>query len=284
VRFHQLAACYDRAARTDARQSGANPGLAFHFHPDTWKPRLGAPGFTAAADWLSRTRPLRPAEPSDDPIAALDRGSAVVAVLSLAEVGRLPRDEKTGEVAARFKLAPLPGTRTYFDNAGKRKSAEQRANYVPYLGSGGWVGVVFKRSPARDAAWDLLAELGSPTAAAARLSDPHLGAGPYRTEHLDESRDQVWLRYGFDAARTRELGGALRRYVRPEVSNPALVLRTPDRAALMASLEAEVRKAATGALAPAEAMKQAQAAWQKHDTARPREELVRWRRNAIGLP
>jgi multiple sugar transport system substrate-binding protein len=208
----------------------------------------------------------------------------VVAVLSLAEVGRLPRDEKTGEVAARFKLAPLPGTRTYFDAAGQRKPAERQANYVPYLGSGGWVGVVFKRVPAQEAAWDLLAELASPTAAAARLSDPNLGAGPYRTEHLDESRDQVWLRYGFDAARMRELSAAMRRYVRPEVSNPALVLRTPDQAKLMALLEAEVRRAASGSLAPAEAMKEAQAAWQKLDAAHAHEELVRWRRNAIGLP
>ena len=80
---------------------------------------------------------------------------------------------------------PLPGTRTYFDAAGKPVRAGPAGNFVPFLGFGGQVGVVFKRSPGAAAAWDLLAELASPSAGLAILNNPALGAGPYRIEHTE---------------------------------------------------------------------------------------------------
>ena len=76
----------------------------------TGQPKVKSPAFLAAAKWLADTRPYRPVEASDNPVAALDTGSAVLAVLSLAEVARLPKDSATGGVQARFKVANLPGT------------------------------------------------------------------------------------------------------------------------------------------------------------------------------
>ena len=214
-------------------------------------------------------------------MAALD-GPAVAAVLSLAEVARLPKDG--GPVAKRFAVAPLPGTRTYFDREGKQHPADRNGNYVPFLGSGGWVAAVRKESAHAAAAADLLADLAGPAGSLAAVSAPASGVGPFRAEHVAPERRDVWLGYGFDAAGTQALFAAMQHYLGSNVINPALALRTPDQAAVMAALDAELRKVARGEATPEDAMKRAAEAWKKLDDARPPEELVRWRRNAVGLP
>jgi len=276
--FQHIAACHDRRGVSDADRKDAAGGLALHFNPDTGAARLEAPAFVAAADWLHRTHKFRPPS-TGDPVEALEKGTAAIAVMSLADLARLPKDG--GQVAAAYRVAPLPGTRTFFDTANKPVRAGPAGNFVPFLGFGGQVGVVFKRSPGAAAAWDLLAELASPPAGLATLNNPALGAGPYRLEHTEPG---VWLGYGFDADRTADLARATARYLGVTVSNPVLALRTPDQAELMAALEAEVRKAATGQASGAEAMKRATEAWRKHDTGQNPDELKRWRRNAVGLP
>ena len=283
--FHQIAACYDRLAVADADRSNASgQGLSLHFQRDSWQHRLGTPGFLATFQWFADTKAFRPPEASDDPIAALDRGSAVVAVLSLAELARLPKDPATGGVSAKFKVAPMPGTRTYFDAAGVRLPAGRQANYVPYLGSGGWIGAVAKSSANAAAAWDLLADVASVAGSSALMSEPAAGIGPFRNEHLDDARDAIWHGYQFDPERSRDLANAVRHYVSANVINPALPLRTPDQAARTTALEVEIRKAATGQLPPAVARANAAESWQKLDATQNPDERTRGRRNSVGLP
>ena len=286
AQFQQIAACYDRRALIDSdlKDLGADAidtGTSFHVQAGVWQSRLTTPGFAAAAGWFARTKPYRPPGTSDDPVAALD-GPATVALLSLAEIGRLPKEG--GQVAKRFKVAPLPGTRTYFDAAGKSHPAARQGNYVPFLGSGGWVAGVRKVSPNAAAAADLLADLAGPAGSLAAVSSSGAGVGPFRVEHVAPERRDVWLGYGFDADGTQALFAAMQRYLGANVTNPALALRTPDQAAVMAVLDAEVRKVAAGESSPEAAMGRADAAWKKLDAARPAEELIRWRRNAVGLP
>ncbi|MCA1683795.1 MAG: extracellular solute-binding protein, partial [Actinobacteria bacterium] len=215
--FQHRAACYDRPARSESNPAGES-GTSFHVQSGTWRPRLSAPAFVAAAAWFAQTRPYRmPDAGGADPVRALD-GPAVLAVLSLAEIARL-RDP-SGEVPAKFRVAPLPGTRAYFDAGGKRADVRQ-VNAVPFLGFGGQVGAVPKKSPHAAAAWDLLAELAGPAGSAAAVSAPGAGVGPFRTEHVDPAREQVWLGYGFDAERTKDLAAAMRRYLGGNVTNPA---------------------------------------------------------------
>ncbi|OWK38728.1 extracellular solute-binding protein [Fimbriiglobus ruber] len=288
--YHQVAACYDRAKVAGGAES-ADPhaterALSFHIQAETGRPRLSAPGFTAAAAWLHAAVPFRAplgGPGGTDPVYALDQGSAALAVLSLAEVGRLPRDP-SGVVAARFRIANLPGTRTYFDPTGQRvpaaRDAGPQGNFVPYLGSGGWVAGVATGCAAPDAGWDLLAELAGVTASLATIGEPTVGAGPFRIEHLDPA---AWIRYGFDKNRTVDLAQGMRHYLGTDVTNPALALRTPDQAALMAALETEVRAAATGKSDPAAAIARAVDAWTTHDAAQKPEDLTKWRRNAVNL-
>lgn len=286
TQFQQIAACYDRRAQSDvdAKKLGADAadtGTSFLVQAGKWEPRLTAPGFVAAAAWFAQTQKYRSSAPSDDPVAALD-GPAAVAVLSLAEVARLPKDG--GQVAKRFGVAPLPGTRTYFDADRKSHQTDRNGNYVPFLGSGGWVAAVRKESANAAAAADLIAELAGPAGSLAAVSAPGSGVGPFRSEHVAPERRDVWLGYGFDAEGTKALFEAMKHYLGANVTNPALALRTPDQAAVTAAIDAELRKVAKGELAPDAAMKRAEDAWKRLDADRPPEELIKWRRNAVGLP
>lgn len=281
--YHHVAACYDRPAMTDtdlAATKGAALVLGFHTDPATGAARIGSPGFRAAAGWLGRVAKFRATGP-DDPVAALSTGPAAFGVLSLAEVGRLPKGPD-GAVDARFGVAPIPGSRAYFGPDAKPRLAARGVNLVPYLGGGGWVGVVFGSSPNQQAAWELLADLASPASATALLSNPALGVGPFRTEHVSAERTAQWQRYGFDADRNRALAAAVREYVGLGLVNPALALRTPDQQPLMAALADAVRKAATGQVPAEQAIDQAVAAWKAHDAGVPADELKKWRRNAAG--
>lgn len=279
--YHQIVACYTHEARATAvPDPDPQENSLFFRMPEGWPHRLDAPAFQAALEWFARTHPFRATTPPDDPVKALDTGTAVMAVLTLAEIGRLPRDGDA--VSARFRVAPLPGTRGYFDATGKLVPVAKQANYVPYLGSGGWVGVVFKRSANAAAAWDLLAELGGRDATTAAVSSPTAGAGPFRSDHIDSS--SIWMRYRFDAARTQALVDAMRHYVGVNVANPTVTMRTPDRATLMGLLEPQVRKAATGQAPAPAAMQAAIAAWHDYEAkTKDRAQVTRWRRNAVGL-
>jgi ABC-type glycerol-3-phosphate transport system substrate-binding protein len=283
--FHFVAACYDRQPLPESAIRGAGlQTLSFHFDAVTGRPRLAAPAFVAAAEFLRRVNRCRMPGPSDDPVTALDTGTAVLAVLTLAEVGRLPKDGDT--VSARFGVAQLPGTQMFFDAAGKTRPPTDRAravNYVPYFGSGGWLGVVRARCESPEAAFELLADLASPARSLDPLSDPALGFGPFRAEHLEQQREAVWQRYDLDPARTQRLVEGLRLYMAATVANPVFAYRGPDQEPLMTELAKHVRAAATGGSTPADAMKAADDAWRKRDASQPPDKLAEWRRKSAGL-
>jgi multiple sugar transport system substrate-binding protein len=277
--FFRVAACYDRPGMTSA--TGVREGsFSLQFDVATGAPRLDAPGFAAAGELFERLAkgncfPPLVAE-ARDPAAAV-AGDASLAVLSLAQLARLPREE--GAVPARFGLAPLPGTRRYHD-PGKGMVAAAEPNYVPYF-SGGRLGVVRTRCASPDAAFDLLAELGGPARSLEVVSTPGLGAGPFRLAHLERDRLHVWYGYGLDARRTRELLQAMQQYVRQESKTPALGLRGPDHDALSAAAAAELGKLVSGTPA-ADVLRSLTAAWNEIDAKTPRETRLRWRKMAAG--
>ena len=290
TQFQQLAVCYDRKAEgdTEGGQGGrAEATLGLHYDPGTGAARFARPSFVAAAKWFADTQKFRatpkPGE-SDDPVAALDTGTAVMAVLSLLDVNRLPRDPVTGAIPGKFGVTALPGTRGYFDADGQPRAAAGDGNYVPFLGTHTLIGAVRKRCQNPQVAWDFLADLARPTGSSATLSDPATGSGPFRREHVDEANDPLWLGYKFDTAGSRDLAQALRKSLALNVANPTTALRLPDHAARLGALEVTVRAVATGKLPPAAGMAQATEAWRQLDAKAAPESLPRQRRNALGLP
>jgi hypothetical protein len=289
----RVAACYDRPALNDIavakRQSDPKfeeEILSFQHQVATGRPRLDSPGFVAAAGWLARLRAGKclPDGPPGGQANALARGAASLAVLSLGELSELTRlaRQKGAVPLTHFGVAQLPGTRSYFDLAGK-PTPVAGANYVPYF-SGGLLGVVRTRCASPDAAFDLLANLGGPALSQQLVGAPELGVGPFRESHVSPERLLLWLGYGFDDARSRALLSALQQNVRSDVRNPAFELRGPDHAGLTAALAAELRRLARGEEADAaRAMGRANAAWQELDAKVPADKLLAWRRRAAGL-
>jgi ABC-type glycerol-3-phosphate transport system substrate-binding protein len=277
---YRIAACYDRPAVASA-QPGREGILSLLHDVTTGKPRLDAPAFAAAAELLARLAEAKcfaPPVPDGKPndwIAALADGASL-AVVSLAELSKLPREN--GLVPARFGIAPLPGTKRYFER--DRFTNSPIPNYIPFH-SGGHVGVVRTRCANAEAAFDLLAEIGGPARSLEIVSTPGLGAGPTRLSHLERDRLHIWYGYGLDAARTKLLQQAMQLYVRQEVKSPALGLRGPDQDVLSAVAARELGKIVTGT-PPAEALKNLTKAWEAIDEKTPLETRLQWRRMAAG--
>jgi hypothetical protein len=188
----------------------------------------------------------------------------------------LPREN--GIVPARFGIAPLPGTKRYFER--DRFTNSPIPNYIPFH-SGGHVGVVRTRCANIEPAFDLLAEIGGPARSLEIVSTPGLGAGPTRLSHLERDRLHIWYDYGFDAVRTKLLQQAMQQYVRQEVKSPALGLRGPDQDVLSAAASLELGKIVTGT-PPADALKNLTKAWEAIDEKTPLETRLQWRRMAAG--
>nr|WP_168219342.1 extracellular solute-binding protein [Limnoglobus roseus] len=297
--FHFVAACYDRQAIAGttftaqmkdgaSRDTPISKMLAFHHDIETGQSRLLKPAFVETAKWLPRVARCRmkaDGAGKADPIAALVSGPAVMAVVSLRELGRLPKDG--GAAPPTIGVAALPGTKVSFDGKdGQPRSAGDNgkgANFIPYFGAEGWLGIVRNSCPDPAAAFDLLSELSRLERSAELLSDPTLGFGPFRAEHLDQAHESIWQRYGFDEKRSRQLADAVRRSVDVGLANPVIAARGPDQADQMAILARELAPVAAGTRSPEEALAAADAAWRKADSTRPPEALKAERRQSAGL-
>ena len=225
--FFRVAACYDRLPLNDvsiSKLGGVTGLVSFQHDVRTGDARLDAPGFGAAADWLAGLAANKCF--ATDPTADLASGKAMLGVVSLAQLAKL-RSE-SGAIPARYGIAALPGTRSHTDPETGKLVPNPGANYVPYF-SGGRLGVVRSRCSNSAAAFDLLAELGGPTRSQELLSNPTLGAGPFRSAHLDQDRLLIWLGYGLDETRSKALQAALQQNVRTDVRNAVQTLRRPDR-------------------------------------------------------
>jgi hypothetical protein len=263
--------------------AGREGMLSLLFDVKTAAPRLNAPAFAASGAWFARlaagkcfASPI-PEGKKSDPVAALNDG-ALLAVLTLADLARLPREN--GMVPARFGIAALPGTKQCYD-PGKGMISLTAPNYIPYFADGR-LGVVRTRCAKPDAAFDLLAELGGPARSLEIVATPGLGAGPFRMAHLETDRLPIWYGYGLDAKQTKHLQTAMQQYVRQDVTTPALGLRGPDQQALSAAAERELVRLTTGT-PPDDVLKQLTAAWNEIDQKTPLDTRLRWRKMAAGV-
>jgi multiple sugar transport system substrate-binding protein len=285
--FFRIAACHDRRLQIEspnARVSGGLDALSFQFNLTNGKPRLNAPSFLAAANWIAdlaakKCLPPPVAEGTSDPTSALARNQASIAVVSLAQLARMPREN--GMIPERFGIAALPGTRTTYDPEKQRLVSLPHSNYIPYF-TGGRLGVVRTRCQNPDAAFDLLAEMGGPTRSVEIVSSSESGTGPFRIAHLDHDRLQVWYGYGFDSVRSDQLRNVLLQYIHLEAKNPTFGLRGPDQSELSAAGARAIGKIASGT-PPKTGLKQLLDDWEQIDLKTPQDNRIKWRKLEAGL-
>lgn len=272
--FCQIAACYDRPPLNARNTDDFRSGLSFLADADTGAPRITSPAFVEAFNWFHATSKFRPTTPGDS-IDALVTGTAVAAVVPLADLTRLPRDEKTGAIDGRFGVGSVPGTRAHFNTDGKRIQ-DASPNFVPYH-AGGLVGVVRKSAKSPDACWSLLAELGGPNGSALTIGNPTVGGGPVRSIHVSDG-SSLWGQYRFDESRTTALAQAMKHYAPLGVVNPAVGLRTPDAGAIAELIVKQLNRTAVGETSGVEAANQANVDWKALDEKTPVAEWKMWRK------
>ena len=181
--FYTMAASYDRRiVREDDPAKPADVELfSFHYDLDTLRPRLAAPAFVHSLSLLRRMQACRPKGTSTHPAEAFREGKAGLCIAGPEWIDRFQNDGS--EVRGKFGIARLPGSATYYDyRTGKPVPA--KGNFIPYLGAGGWLGVVPTGARNSAEAFQLLAHLSGPTTSAEIVSEPAWGGGAYRREHL----------------------------------------------------------------------------------------------------
>lgn len=281
--FYTVAASYARRAiRLDEAEGGPQqrPELfAFHYDLDTGAPRVATPGFVEALRLLQRLQACRPAGAQASPEEALLSGQAV---LCLTEAGTALRAQQSPAVRDRVGVCLVPGARRYFTPRGKEVTLREGVNRVPYLGGAGWLMAVPRSARQRDAALDLMTELGGPKRSMQIALAPAFGGGPTRIDQV--LRDQ-WGAFGLSPQRSSDLRDAVARTVYQHgLKNPLLVLRTPDEADARAALVAAVRPALEkGGIDPAEALRGVSRRWAELNRARGELKHAREYRRSLGL-
>jgi len=280
--FAQLAACYDRAPSGGGKAAAdgvdyVRRGLSFLIQNETGVVRLDAPAFGEAFRWFARTAPAR--AQTGDALTQLEAGTAAIAILSLADIARLPKDE-SGFVDGRYGIGPLPGTRKYFNAKGDAMPVPT-PNYVPYTGGCGFVGVVTKSAANQADCWALLAHLASPATQETLLSDPRVGMLPLR-KSVKSLDSRTFRRYRLDDARATTLANAIQQQLGLGTLNPALAPKTPAQAEVVRLIGEQVVAAGSGKIAAGEAQRNAIAAWQSQADRTPPDTWKDWRRKAAG--
>jgi ABC-type glycerol-3-phosphate transport system substrate-binding protein len=251
-----------RAPQSEAQTSAAH---SFLYDAATGEPRVAAPGFVAALTLMRRLQPLR--APAGDRVAALNDDRAVLAVVTLRELGQL----RGGGAESRWGVARVPGT---------RPAGAAAVNHVPYVGAGAWVGAVVKASPNAAAAFDLLTTLSGKAVSLEVVHNPEYGCGPFRDAHLSEN-PRGWYTYGLDEQQTAKLIEVLREFANPRVINPGVALRIPDRRQHQRALLDAVRRVVAEGADPTEALTGVATRWRELDGS-PEKARAAYRRS-LGL-
>ncbi len=245
------------AVRRGGAHGRASDIFSFQYDLDTGAPRVGDPGFVEALKLLQRLQPHRSKRASA--AEALKGDEAVLGYVTLADLAGVAADG-----GGRWGVFRVPGSRRVYEAGHTEPAAEAVPNVVPYLGAGGFAGVVPQSAAQPDAAFDLLTYLASEGVSLEVVHEPELGGGPFRESHLSQ-QTAGWFNYGLDPTQTNRLRELMREVGDPRIDNPAVVLRIPDQRAHEEVLAAELRKALSGGGDPKESLAAVARRWRELD-------------------
>ena len=248
---------------SDRKAHGDAETFSFHYDLATGRPRLAYPAFVHALELMKRLQPLRAAAGSQAPPEAFARGDAVFCLADASWVRRFDRAKPPVAVG----VCRVPGSRRVFEAGGQPRDVPG-GNYMPYLGTHAFLGVVPRSAAHPEEALDLLAELAGPEASRQAVIEPSHGGGAFRRDHFADTRG--WSSFGLDQGQTAALVQALQAtLIHSGLSNPTTCLRLPDAREHVAVLGAELRAALTGGKEPRIALEAAAARWRELDARKP---------------
>jgi ABC-type glycerol-3-phosphate transport system substrate-binding protein len=236
--------------------------LSFHYDFKTGESRIGRPAFVEAFRLAQRMQAYRAAGPAPQPAEAFRDGRAALCIAGTEWVARFQDD--ASPVRGRFGVCRVPGSRRVFAYQSGQAQSLETVNYVPYLGTGGWLGVVPRGAAHPEAAFALLAELSGPQASGEIVLGTRYGCGVFRRDHLEFLK--AGNVFGLESRVTYALVESLRLTLDAPIKNPVLRLRTPDEHTHLRALVEEIRPALLRPDAvPEDVMKGVALRWQRLD-------------------
>jgi ABC-type glycerol-3-phosphate transport system substrate-binding protein len=269
-----------RAAGPDeAKQPLPSEMFLFHYDLKTDNARIDSPAFVEALRLLKRLQKYRPPGTSAKPPEAFQKGQAA---LCLAAPSWIAHFERNPQLKGKFDFERLPASTVFFNYRSGERVDVAGGNVVPYLGSGGALGVVPRSCPFPEAAFALLAFLSDPQNGADIVIEPTWGGGVYRREQLDGRLG--WHAFGLEPAQTSRLVESIREEaVHPRVASPVFCLRTPDEQEHQKILLEEIRATLLRGKEPRTALADVAKRWTELDDRTDRKTRRRNYRLSLGL-
>ncbi len=235
-----------------------HPGSMF-FDPDTMRAQIDNPGWVRALE--DYIRGLNVAPPgalgfASDDIHNIFAGGSVAMNFDWGDTGVNAADPERSLVSGRVGSALLPGSREIWNPQTRQWDRYPEPVRSPFLAFGGWQAAVPANSERIEAAWHFIEWLSSPEVSGQAVVTPQSGINPYRYSHF-ENRDR-WLKLFTPREAEMYLDTQLASLNAPNV---ALDMRLPGYFEYTRLLEAQLIRALSFEIPPAEALNNAAADW-----------------------
>jgi ABC-type glycerol-3-phosphate transport system substrate-binding protein len=276
--FFSVAGTFVRRAMTrqefDERKTAAEEGLAFHFDLGTGNPRIAGPGVQAALDWFRAVQGFRKVG-TGRPAEAFAAGEAVFALVTLADLAEL--QSANCPVRGKFAICRVPGSAVVIDpkTGSPAPSSDPAGNFVPYLGSGGWLAGIEPTSAHPAAALDLLCYLSGPLVSLEICFNPDWGGGPTRFSAFEPAARSNWFSYNLGEETTDQLIVAISQAVSPQIVNPVYRLRLADEREYRDDLLGQVKTAIEGKQEVSDALREVDRLWRIRGQGKDMKSLYR---------
>jgi ABC-type glycerol-3-phosphate transport system substrate-binding protein len=260
--FYAVASPFARRAvhEGEGHEPPTNETFSFHYDLATGAVRIDTAGFVHALELLQRLQVCRPPGAVAEPLGAFEKGDAA---LCLATAPWLSRFARSAAVKNKFGICRVPGSSHIYDFTTGKQIGIAGNNDVPYLGAGGWVGVVPVSNSEPEAAFTLLTFLSNPKTSLEIAIEPDWGGGVYRRTHFDDQAGWTALGLG---AQTRVLVECLRQTAtHPQLKDPVLRLRIPEERSHRQAVDAALRSALLNGKNAKLALSEAAARWRELD-------------------
>jgi len=280
--FAVAASLARRAVREDDRNQPSDEELfSFHYDLKTGQNRMACPGFVEALRIMQRLQMCRSSTRVANPPEEFAKGRAVLCIAGAEWVGRFQEDDSP--VRGRFGICRIPGSRRVYEYETGKPQDLAEPNFVPYLGTGGWLGVVPQGAKNPEGAFSFLAELAGSKISGEIFLNALSGCGCTRREHFGLLTRANAFELG--AAKTNTLAEILRRSLSPPPINPVVRLRTPDERAHQRVLCEELRTALNDkSRDPQQVMVSVARRWHELDEHQPVPKQLIQYRLSLGLP
>jgi multiple sugar transport system substrate-binding protein len=234
---------------------------AFHFDPDTMKPRINSPGFVKALEDMVKSLEVGPPGMSNFTVGetlGFFIGGQGAMQNWWSDVGSQSITNKNTVVKNKLGFGLTPGAKEVYNHKAKAwEKPPGGINFAPYLAWGGWGFWVMRSSKVPDVAFDVLTYLANKENSMWDVLNP-TGLNPWRKSHFEVD---PWVKVGFSKeGATSYLKASSDSY---EHKNRAWDLRVPSTGEYYDTLESEITKAYAKQVSPQQALDNAAALWEK---------------------